>query len=126
MSMLSEFLILGMDKVGSFALSSDKTDMFAVALGAILDVIDEEFSNNAIPELVQLNGWPTELSPTMKHGDVETPNLAELAAYITSTVTAGAVTPDDKLEEYLREAGGLPAADVQTSREPEAPQAQSF
>jgi hypothetical protein len=116
MTMLSEFLLLGSDKVGSFALSSDKTDLFAVGLGTLLDVRDEVFNTDGIPELVALNGWPIELSPTLHHGDIETPNLAELAAYISSTVGTGVITPDDKLEEFAREAAGMPQADVSTER----------
>lgn len=111
MTLLSEFLLLGQDKVGSFSLSSDKTDMFSLGLASILDTFVEEFTSNAIPELVSLNGWPAELSPRMEHGDIESPNLAELAAFITATVGTGAIIRDDKLEKHLREVASFPEAE---------------
>lgn len=108
MTLLSEFLLLGQDKVGSFALADSKTDLFALGLASILDTFVNEITMNAIPELVALNGWPTELSPKMVHGDVEAPNLADLAAYIQATVSTGAIIRDDKLERHLREVATLP------------------
>jgi hypothetical protein len=120
MALLTQFLLLGQDSVGSFALSSDQTDLFSFALHAILDVRDGEFSTNAIPELVKINGWPAELAPRMKHGDVETPDIGKLAGAITSAVSAGVITPDDELESWYRETIGAPQADNATARvEPE-------
>jgi hypothetical protein len=120
MSFLSEFLLLGMDKVGSFALSSDKTDMFAVALGTILDVRDDAINRDVIPELVHLNGWHQSLTPTLRHGDIEKQSLAEVSAYVAALSGSGAIVMDDGLEEHLRELGSLPAPDRATARiEPE-------
>ena len=41
MTVLADFIILGHEKIGSWALSSDKTELFAVAIGAFLDIICE-------------------------------------------------------------------------------------
>lgn len=74
MTVLADFILLGHEKVGSFALSSDKTELFAVAIGGFLDIICEAFNNNAIPKLVDLNGEHfkgiTDY-PRMIHGDIE-------------------------------------------------------
>lgn len=109
MTVIAEFLLLGQGKSGgSYALSSDKTDLFSLALDSILDTIVEEVTANAIPELVELNGWPAELSPKMEHGDVETPNLQELGAYLSATIGTGAIIRDEKLERHLRSVASLP------------------
>lgn len=121
--LLVQFLLLGTEKTGSFALSSDQTDLLAVALGAVLDTRDELFNDDAFPELMELNGFPAGSCPEMRHGDIETPNLADLAAYLTATTQSGSIVTDDKLEDYLREVAGLPPADRQSARE--APQQQS-
>lgn len=108
MAMLTQFLLLGQQAVGSYSLADRATDLFAVALGTILDMRDEQFNTDAIPELVDLNGWSYHLCPRLVHGDIETPNLQELAGYITSLVGSGVVTPDAELEAWTRELANLP------------------
>lgn len=109
MTTLADFILLGHEKVGSFALSSDKTDLFAVALGAWLDMIESVYNRWAVPRLFQLNGMQTEHPPSLKHGDIETPPLDKLVAYIQGLVSAGVpLFPDDELEDWLRKVGGLP------------------
>jgi hypothetical protein len=105
---LADFILLGHEKVGSFALNSSKTSLFATALGAWLDSIAETLNEQAVPRLFALNGLAGEL-PRIVHGDIETPDLKELGEYITKIAGAGALTlPDDGLERYLRRAASLP------------------
>lgn len=109
MTVLADFILLGHEKVGSFALSSSKTSLFAVALGTYLDIIAYVFNQFAIPRLFALNGWPLDRLPYVEHGDIETPDLKELGDYIAKLSGAGMeLFPDDKLENALREAAGLP------------------
>lgn len=109
MSMMADFFMLGQDATGSFALSSDKTELFATALGTILNAIVAEFNDHAIPKLVELNGFDPEMAPTMTHGDIETQNLGQLGAFIQTLANAGMVIfPNVELEKYLLETAGLP------------------
>ena len=111
MTMLADFILLGHQQVGSYALSSDKTHLFSMALGAYLDMVCEVFNNQAIPRLIRMNAAHfegVEDYPQLVHGDVESPNLQELAAYINQMSGCGALTPDGELEEYVRQAAGLP------------------
>lgn len=117
MSVLGEFVLLGMDSVGSFALSSNKTHLFAQALGSYLEQIADVFNRFAIPRLLKLNGMSSEFYPELQYSDIETPDLAELASAIGTLSSAGVLTPDDKLEEWVREFGNMPAA----GNEAEAP-----
>ncbi len=110
MTVLADFILLGHEKVGSFALNSSKTVLFSTALGAFLDSVCEIFNTHGVPRLFALNAFQglTDL-PKLKHGDVESPDLTELGAYITSLSGAGApLFPDDDLENYLRSAASLP------------------
>lgn len=117
MSVLADFILLGHEKVGSFALSSDKTDLFAVALGTFLDIIADVLNRFAVPRLFRLNGMKTENLPEIAHGDIEKPNLSDLGTYIGSLVNAGVpLFPDEDLEAYLREAGGLPEKSEETKK----------
>ena len=109
MSCLADFVLLGHEKVGSFALASSKTDVFALALKAILDTICAVINRQAIPQLAMLNGWPTEDLPELVHSDIEIPDLQEIGGYITALAGAGVpLFPDQKLENRLREMAGLP------------------
>lgn len=111
-ALLCEFMLLGMDKHGSFALASDKTDLFALGVGAILDAILDVMNDEAIPELCALNGIPRELAPELKRGDIEKVNLAELAQFISSTAGVGALKIDDGLDKHLRDQAGIPEAET--------------
>ncbi len=107
-SALAEFILLGMDKVGSFALASTKTHLFGVALGAWLQSIAAVINRFAIPRLWELNGFPTELMPTLEPGDIESPPLAELGTFLRDVVGAGVLIPDKDLERDIRHKAGLP------------------
>jgi hypothetical protein len=111
-SLMADWLALGHESVGSFALSSDKTELFAVALGAILDSIEETLNRHAVPQLFALNTFQVEQFPQLKHGDIEKPNLIELAQYVKEMAAAGApMFPDTELENMMREVGDLPLVD---------------
>ncbi len=111
MTVLADFVLLGHQQVGSFALSSDKTELFSMAVGAYLDIICEAFNNQAIPTLIELNGEHfsgiTDF-PTLEHGDVEGADIQALAAYIKDMTGVGVLVPDDGIEDFVREAAGLP------------------
>lgn len=110
MTALADFILLGHEAVGSFALSSSKTSLFGYALGAWLDVIADVFTSYAFPRLLRLNQMPTSSPPKLRHGDVESADLAELGAYIEKLANAGAALfPNAELERYLLTTAGLPA-----------------
>lgn len=120
-TVLGEFVLLGMDKVGSFALASTKTSLFAQALGTYLDAIAEVINNHAIPKLLRLNGVSSELFPVLHYEDIETADLNELAASLASLTGAGIITPDDELEEYVRDFADLPQPQKDSARFEAAP-----
>lgn len=111
MTVMADFILLGSSSVGSFALSSDKTELFSMALGTYLDIICDVFNNQAIPRLIDLNGdhfkGITDY-PKMAHGDVEDADLEKLGAFIERMVGTGLLVPDENLERFVRNVGGLP------------------
>ncbi len=112
--MLTDFVMLGHENVGSFALSSDKTELFSLALGAFLDMICQVMNNQAIPRLIDLNSSAFEGItdyPKLIHGDLETQNLGELGAFVKDMCGCGALTLDSRLEDYLRKMADLPERD---------------
>lgn len=118
MSVLADFILLGHEKVGSFALSSDKTDIFAVALGTILDVIKEVLNRFAVPRLWEMNGWDTTKCPQINHGDIEDQDLTVLGQFLTVLNGLGVrLFPDDELEDHLRELAHLPKKSEEARRQ---------
>lgn len=73
-TVLADFVMLGQQSVGSFALASNKTKIFALAVGTYLDVICDVFNSQGIPRLMELNrnafAGVTDY-PRMVHGDIE-------------------------------------------------------
>lgn len=110
-SVLADFVMLGQQQVGSFALADNKTKIFAMAIGTYLDTICEVFNIQGIPRLIDINGdhfkGITDY-PKMVHGDIEDKDIAQFAAYVKEMVGAGIIQPDESLEEEVRRVGGLP------------------
>lgn len=101
-TMLADFILLGQNSTGSFALSNDKTKLFSVALASWLDVMTDAFNNHAIPQLMAHNDVDPALWPKLEHGDVETVDLKLVGDFISDLVEQGAINPDTKLENWLR------------------------
>ena len=112
MSVLSDFILLGHEQVGSFALGSQKMDLWTMSVEAIAKSIAEVMNQYAIPRLLKLNGMDTKLTPYLTYGEVASVDLNELANYVKNLISAGALTPDEKLEAYLREQASLPPAET--------------
>lgn len=110
-SVLADFIFLGQQAVGSFALSSDKTALFSTAMGGFANSIESVFNMHLIPRWHRLNGGIPETMPQIRHGDIESLDLGALGAFVTALSGAGApLFPDIDLENHLREAAGLPLA----------------
>ncbi len=127
-SVLADFVMLGQQQVGSFALADSKTKIFALAIGTYLDIICEVFNIQAIPRLIDLNGEHfkgiTDY-PKMKHGDIEEVDLQQFADFIVKLSGAGILVPDDEMEEHVRRVGNLPEKstprEVNPQQDPQKP-----
>lgn len=120
MSCMADFLLLGQQAVGSFALADSKTQLFSLALGTIMGQIADVMNRHAIPRLLSINSLTpkdSEDMPRLVYGDIETPDLGKLGAFITALAGAGApLFPDDELENHLRKAADLPEKSEETKR----------
>lgn len=126
MTIMADFILLGHENVGSFALSSDKTELFAVALGSWLDQIAETINRSAVRPIIDLNGFDVPNGyPRLVHGDIETPDLQLLGGYVQTLAAAGVpLFPDLGLENALRQAADLPLADPEEREQILSQQAQ--
>lgn len=110
MSILSDFILLGNDRVGSFALGATKMDLWSMAVDSIAKTIADTINQHAIPRLLRLNGMDANRPPTIQYSEVAHVDLAEIADFISKMAQAGVLAPDPSLEDHLRDLAGLPPA----------------
>ena len=112
MSLLSDFLLLGSDRVGSFALGTAKVDLWTLAVDSIAKSIAEVVNQFAIPRLLKLNAMRMDRMPYLTYGQVSSVELGEVADFVSKLAQAGVIMPDRELETHLRTLADLPDADT--------------
>jgi hypothetical protein len=114
-SFLAQFLLLGQNEHGSFSLASSFTDLFATSVAGIIDTILDVVNRFAIPRLMRLNGvTDPRLWPSIRRGDIERASVEQLAGPLVQLANAGIITPDQQIEDHIRDLGGLPPRDDDT------------
>jgi hypothetical protein len=114
MSLLSDFLLLGSDRVGSFALGTAKIDLWTLAVDSIAKSIAEVVNQFAIPRLLKLNAMRMDKLPQLTYGQVSSIELSEVADYVGKLANAGIILPDPGLESHLRSLADLPESDTES------------
>ena len=111
MTILADFVLLGHQNAGSWALSSDKTAMFAMAIGTYMNIICDVFNTQAIPRLIEMNAGHfkgvTEY-PKMTHGDIEQDDMEKFGNLVARLVGSGVLTPTEELAKEVCKRIGLP------------------
>lgn len=108
MTVLAQFIFLGMSKVGTQALASTTVDVFQLSISAWSSAVASVINRFAVPRLFALNPFKLDALPVLRHSDISIPNLTEIAGFVNALVGATVLTPDEQLEAHLRELGGLP------------------
>lgn len=111
LTVMADFLLLGQQKQGSYALSETKAKMFYQSLMSLLDNIAETINTQAVPELFELNGWDLDELPYLAHGKAEPVNLEALGNFLDKLIDAG-MKLDDRLENHLRGIADMPLKDT--------------
>lgn len=106
-TVLADFIKMGSSSVGSFALSSNKTKLFSVAVGSWLKQVINSFQK-AIDLLGEAEGWNPEEYPRLAHSDLESQDLDVVANFVDKMVKSGVLTPDQGLEDLARKLVGAP------------------
>lgn len=118
---LANFLELGMNGFGSQSLATDLSDFFMHSMDYVASIISSGINQTVIPRLVQLNRGPRSSYPKLCHSGISDTATKELAEVINAFANSGLIKGDDKLEEHIREAYGLPKPDKDTARDKPAP-----
>lgn len=103
-----EGLLLGGDKVGSLALSADKSrNLFLLIDGALIEIA-EQFDRDLLDTIWTLNGWDDDLKPTMRHEQVQFKDVEQITEALRDMSVAGAILdPNDPVIGEVRDLLGL-------------------
>lgn len=111
LAQLAQFLELGAKTVGSYALSTDHSDLFQMAINAKANYFAEIMNlNPGIPQLIEFNFPSVEKSrmPRLQHGDIGQRSLDKLGRTLQALGQWGFLTPDNATEDRLRQMLDLP------------------
>lgn len=112
-TMLSDLILIGGDKTGSFALADTKQSLLATALEAQISNIADVFNTYAVPKLFKMNNF-TGLTglPKIVPGEIETPTLKEIALLLRAMGVN--IAGDMELQNYLRKIASIPEMSQET------------
>lgn len=119
-TMLSDLILIGGEKTGSFAMAETKQSILATALEAQIQNIADIFNNYAVPKLMQYNSFNVTEYPIIVPGEIEVPSLKEIALLLRSMGVN--IAGDMELMNYLRKISSLPQMDSNTFEEVYKPQ----
>lgn len=107
-NVVAQFMDLGATSgSGSRAVGEPQLAIFEQAVQSVAVLIADTFNQYVIKELVDLN-FNVTAYPELSPGDVNKDSLGELATSYKTLVDAGAITPTEEDEAYLRGRLGLP------------------
>jgi len=111
-TILADFIMLGANRQGSFALSKDKSQTFYNALAGWAWQIAYPINRELIPLLWKLNNLDYQYMPRMVPDNTQSIDISQIASFIRDISLAGApLFPDEKLESKLRDIANLPEKD---------------
>lgn len=108
MSMASEFLLLGTEKQGSYALGAEKSANFLRSLSWYIDQICTQLNKGPVKRLYDVNNVPVEKRAKIVAGEIDMPGLQELGVFIQQIAGSGLLHPTPEVENKLRAAAKLP------------------
>lgn len=103
-----ETLLVG-EQAAVGAVAKDKSSNFALIVDSTLKELAEAFEKDVVQPLMDLNGWPDELKPTLKTQSIQHRAVTEITEALANMATAGAMlAPDDPAVNAVRDLLGLP------------------
>lgn len=120
---LADFIDLGTGQTGSWALGSDKSQLFLMAVDGYLDRVATVINQFGVPRLMAYNSFPGMVAlPRVTHSRVEKPALGQLGNWLQQVQSLLDWQPEDT--NWLRRRTGMPVIEVaeeQPEEQPEEP-----
>ena len=83
--LFADFLALGQQGGGSFALGETKVSIIEMGIQAALDEIKNQLNHQLVRTLFEQNGWDTTIMPEFTYGNVSKESLDEVSKFIQRT-----------------------------------------
>ena len=115
MSMLSDVVMMGGDRTGSFALADTKKGLLLTSLESIINSIASTLNTKAVPILFALNSWTLEKLPQIVADDLEPVSISEIALLLRTFKID--VTKNQDLLNFLLSAIQAPELDEKAFNE---------
>ncbi len=107
-SVAADFMLLGQDGLGSYAMVDVKSELFGMAVDGMIQQILKPLNRYSIPRLLKLNGVKTTDPPKIVATTAGRIDLEKVGLFLSSLASAGLTMPDDpKFKTQLFEAAGL-------------------
>lgn len=107
---LSQFLIIGQDKVGALSLSEDQTDFFRMAVNTMADIIADTHSQYPLKRLLRLNGFD-DSGIRLSHSPAGDTDITVIGDFLQKTGTLINWTEQDEI--WLRSIGNMPEKSIE-------------
>jgi phage gp29-like protein len=110
MTVLADFVALGHASHGTQSLAQNKVDMFFQAIEGWVNGIAAVVNRHLLPRVWELNALDPKLMPEYVPDLAQRIDIAGLADFVLKLAQSGmTMFPDPDLENYLRDAAGMPA-----------------
>ncbi len=111
MSVLAQWLMLGMNSIGSYALSQDQSDFFRLGLEGTITTFCEQFNKQAVDRLLAVNPHINAKDKPKMVGKLSiAPDYSKFANAVNQLVQAQVLDPTDmRLRARVMDVMGLPA-----------------
>ena len=107
-SVAADFMLLGQDGLGSYAMVDVKSELFGMAVDGMIGQILKPMNRYAIPRLLRLNGVKTTDPPKIVATTAGRIDLEKVGLFLSNLGAAGLQVPNDpKFMKQLFEAAGL-------------------
>jgi hypothetical protein len=108
-TVIADFMMLGQNDRGSYALGKSKSDIFVKGIRSFLNSIASPINRKLLPALWEANGMDPALMPKIAYENVAPVDIDELGKFVRSLALAGAqIFPNPELENAILSVAGLP------------------
>ena len=119
-ALLAEFMRLGQGSApgGARATADVQQNPFLQAAEAVSSEVEAVVNDQLVARMVALN-FEVENPPRLTMSLVDSTTLEQLAVFVSSLVEKGVLTPDNDLEDFLRDRADLPSVDPEARKQKE-------
>ena len=106
LTVLAQFIMLGMERTGSYALAKELIDMFYMSLESWADYIATVINRQGVTRLFALNGITNDV-PYIVHTSVRRQDLRDITYFVSNLFDSSKITLSAELTSYLERYGRL-------------------